>query len=315
MATSSNRIHPAVNARRIACRPPSLLAGLFLIALSLPVVAASGGQGCPPPALVTDAGSQTTSIDEMQRQQLAIALLDCLGHPDPALRDTLAYTTLSTWMRDGKLTPETLQRLRGDLLAYLQSPDADGFRAPFAALVLSEVMRVDRIAPFLDQAQRRETLAAATAYLRDVRDYRGFVDGEGWRHGVAHGADVLLQLTLNPALGEESAKPILDAIASQVGPSSVAYRFGEEGRLARVVVAVASRGWVNEVGWTAWFAQLADPAPLASWNDAFNSEAALNRLHNLRAFLLALHVRVAGNDGDAATSLMTGLRPVIKMLP
>ena len=30
-----------------------------------------------------------------------------------------------------------------------------------------------------------------------VRDYRGFDAKQGWRHGVAHGADLLLQLSRN----------------------------------------------------------------------------------------------------------------------
>lgn len=292
-----------------------LLCLLFLgsAAVSLSVIAADGGHICPPAALA--AAGQTDALDDAQRQQAALALLDCLGSPDPALRDELAYSTLARWMRAGQLTPETLRALRGPLLAGLQSEDADGFRAPFAALVLSEVVRVDRVTPYLDGAERHATLDTAVDYLRGVRDYRGFIDGEGWRHGVAHGADLLLQLALNPALERAAAMPILDAVAAQVAPSSTAYRFGEEGRLARVVVAVASRGWLDESGWQDWFAKIADPAPLSSWNDAFGSEASLNRLHNLRAFLLAMHVRAAGSDSEAAKAVMGGLRPAIDSIP
>ena len=291
------------------------LLSLLGIVMSLPVLAANGERSCPPPALLPGLHQSAGSIDDARRQELAVGLLACLGHPDPALRDELAYTTLATWMREGALAPETLRSLRSLLLADLRAPDSDGFRAPFAALVLSEVVRVDRISPWLDDAERRTTLDAAAAYVRDVRDYRGFIDGEGWRHGVAHGADVLLQLALNPALDATAASPILDAVAAQVAPSSTAYHFGEEGRLARVVVAVASRGWLDAEGWQAWFQQVADPAPLSSWNEAFGTQADLNRLHNLRAFLLALHVRVAGSENEAARAVMTGLKPAIEVIP
>src|SRR5690606_17544988 len=139
---------------------------------------------------------------------------------------------------------------------------------------------------------------------RGVRDYRGFIDGEGSRHGVAHGADLLRQLALNPALERAAAMPILDAVAAQVARSSTAYRFGEEGPLARVVVAVASRGWLAVSGWQDWFAKIADPAPLSSWPGGSAREASLNRPHNLPAFLLAMHVRAAGSDCEAAKAVM-----------
>ncbi|MEZ5464623.1 MAG: DUF2785 domain-containing protein [Lysobacteraceae bacterium] len=298
--------HPATAIRKAAI-PFTFLLGCLVPAAAL--------CACPASLRSDVAAAASADADTAGRQRLALRLLDCLDDPDPTLRDGLAYTTLAQWMRAGELEAKTLLVLRGKLQEGLRSDDADGFRAPFSALVLSEVVRVDRVTPYLDESQRQQTLKAAADYLREVRDYRGFADGEGWRHGVAHGADVLLQLALNPALDKESAPTILDAVAAQVAPSSVAYHFGEEGRLARVLVAVASRGWLDEAGWQTWFTRLADPAPLTSWNDAFGSEAALNRLHNLRAFLLAMHVRVAGSDSDAAKALMTGLRPAIEAVP
>lgn len=52
-----------------------------------------------------------------------------------------------------------------------------------------------------------------------MRDLRGFDAVQGWRHGVAHGADLLLQLALNPALRRVQAEALLAAIASQVLPA------------------------------------------------------------------------------------------------
>ena len=288
---------------------------LLLGAAVTSAMAGAPQSSCPPPGLLGDGGQVIEPVDAASRNAIALQLLDCLGNPDPALRDDLAYATLARWMRAGELSPATLRQLRDRLLVGLQSTDEAGFLAPFSALVLSEVARVDRVQPYLDDDERQAMLMAATNYLRDVRDYRGFINGDGWRHGVAHGADVLLQLALNPALGREAALPILDAIASQVAPSSVAYHFGEEGRLARVVVVVASRGWLEADGWQAWFERLADPAPMASWNEAFRSEASLNRLHNLRAFLLAVHVRVSDSENAAVQSLLPGLKSAINAIP
>jgi hypothetical protein len=85
---------------------------------------------------------------------LALGLAGCLGDPDPAVRDGVAYEALSTWMRKGELAPGVLRRLRDDLYGQLDGADGDGFRKPFAALVLSEVARTDRIEPWMGPAER-----------------------------------------------------------------------------------------------------------------------------------------------------------------
>ena len=83
-----------------------------------------------------------------------------------------------------------LYRYREGLLEQLQAADdAAGFRKPFAALALSEVARSDRVEPVFTGEQREQLVAAAAAYLGGVRDYRGFSETEGWRHGVAHNGD------------------------------------------------------------------------------------------------------------------------------
>lgn len=66
--------------------------------------------------------------------------------------------------------------------------------------------RVDRMQGDPDD-ERQALLAAATTYRRGVRDHRGFVDAEGWRHGVARGAGLPLPLAQNPALDREGASP------------------------------------------------------------------------------------------------------------
>jgi hypothetical protein len=200
-------------------------------------------------------------------------------------------------MRGGLLEPATLAELRAGLLDELDATDPAGFRAPFAAIVLAEVARTDRVAPWMDAAERRDLLDAALRHFRGISDYRGFRDGEGWRHGVAHGADWLMQLALNPALDAEDHIAILDALATQVAPDrTMHYVHGESARMARAAHVVMQRGLVSDDASAAWIAALADPAPLPSWGAALGSERGLARRHNIWAFLVAL----ARLEADAA---------------
>ena len=293
--------------------------GCVLALLLLPRLV---GAACPP------AGYDIAKLRELkarefvvegasERQRLAVALLDCLGDPDPSLRDGVAYEALSTWMRGQQLPDATLASLLDRLLPMLAAEDPDGFRRPFAALVLSEVARTDRVRPWMHGSDRARLVAATAGYLGGARDHRGFVDGEGWRHGVAHAADVVLQLAMNPAVDATQLERLRDAVAAQVAPADGhAYVHGESMRLARAIVFIARRGTNDSAGWEAWLQQVAAPAPLPDWDAAFASEAGLARRHNLIAFLSALYL-LANEQDDVPTRerLLPGLRAVLRKIP
>lgn len=295
------------------------------IVLVLAFASASGrswaADACPPTGYPL-AKLQQLKADEFHvadaaaRQALAQDLLACLGDPRPELRDGIAFEALSTWMRRGEIDAAHLRQLRDALLPMLKGDDAQGFRAPFAALVLSEVARTDRIKPWLSADERETLVRAAADFLSGVRDYRGFSDQEGWRHGVAHGSDFVLQLALNPALEKPQLDRLLAAVASQVLPSGTTfYHFGEPERLARPVLYIAQRGIYGENEWKTWFEPLLKPAPLASWDAAFSSEAGLAKRHNTVAFLLVLYANANESEDAGARALLPTLREGLKRIP
>jgi hypothetical protein len=293
---------------------------LWIVATGSPAFA--GELVCPPP----DHDRETLSAlkaqkfevsDDARRNALALALVGCLADPDPGLRDGIAYEAYNTWLRAAKLDAATRAALLKDLGAALDPGAADtaGFRQPFAALALAEVARTDRIEAWLTPAQRGALVERAAAYVESVRDYRGFDEKEGWRHGVAHGADLLMQLALNPALDKPQLDRILAAVASQVAPTVHAYVDGESERLARPLLFVAQRGLHTQADWDAWFQRVSAPAPLASWDGAFASRDGLNKRHNLAAFVFAAYVGARESGEDRFTVLLPSLQAAIKALP
>lgn len=261
--------------------------------------------------------------DDGKRQMLALALQACLADPDPQLRDELAFEVLSAWMRGGQLQTATLHQIRSTQLAILKSGMADaatasphkqpqqsgatggltvaatsdadsGFAAPFAALTLAEVARVDRKQPFLSKPQRDELVATAAAYLTALRDYRGFDEQAGWRHGVAHSSDLMLQLSLNPALEKAQMQTMLAAIAAQVAPGTHFYQYGEGERLMAPVFYLGRREEIGVAEWDGWFAAL-----LAPLKKGPATQASLALRHNLSGFLLPLYFSLQ-ESGDSA---------------
>lgn len=292
---------------------------VLLITCTCVTQAACPPEGWDAAALQRLRSAKFEGLDAARRDSLARGLLDCLADPRPELRDEIAFEALAAWMRAGALSTEALHPLRRDLSARLVAPDPLGFGRPFAALALAEVARVDRLTPYLTADERGQLVDAATAYLRGVSDYRGFDAAQGWRHGVAHGADLLLQLGLNPALSPGQLDAIVQAIASQVAPAGEHfYVYGEPERLARPIVYLAKRaaGPGDAAYWGRWLATLAAPAPLPSWEAAFKSQAGLARRHNMQAFMQVLYVMVR-ESGDAALQqrLLPGLVAALKALP
>ena len=125
-----------------------------------------------------------------------------------------------------------------------------------------------------------------------------------------------MQLALNSEVSTESLRLIRDAVTTQIMPASGhAYTHGESERLARPILFMAARGEIETVEWQNWFAALADPAPLESWGDAFSSEAALARLHNLKAFTQTLYINASLSQNPNLAPIAEGGLEVLRTLP
>lgn len=298
-----------------------MFASLLLAAVCTgPLKARAEMPACTPAGLAQlsrpDRASALETISPNDLARFARDLIPCLEDPDPRIRDGFAYETLSELMRAGRLGPETLQMMKTKLLSNLAAADGDpkGFRGPFAALVLSEIARTDRISPWMNETGRSELIEAAHAYLAGLTDYRGFDGAEGWRHGVAHTADLLMQLSLNPALTKPQAEAILGAVALQVAPASHAYVFGESGRLARPVVFLSRRGMFSEAEWTEWLLSLW-PADDPLRQDVYGSEPALMKRHNLNAFAHEIYVASTASAGETPGPLAGPALALMSELP
>jgi hypothetical protein len=254
--------------------------------------------------------AEWTLPDDTRRNALARALTACLGDPDPTLRDGIAFEAYAHWLRARQLSSETMLWLADDLERRLIAPEGPGFERPFAALVLSEVARADRIEAYMTPARRTQLVDAAVAYFTRVRDYRGFDEREGWRHGVAHGSDVLLQLALNPALGRPELTRLRDAIATQLAPEGHSYTYGESERMMRPIIYIAQRGVFTPEEWQEWLVRETTVRA-----DAFSSQAGLARRHNMMVFLSLLYMQANLSANEADNALLPGAEAALRALP
>ncbi len=249
---------------------------------------------------------------------LALALAACANSGDPRMPAAggdfgggwILYPPLS-----GAATPMVQPagcQPAGWDRARLQAPDPYGIGQSFAALVLSEVARADRVQAFLTDDERVKLLVDAQHWFINISDYRGFDDADGWRHAVAHGSDLLTQLALNSKIDAEGLRLIVSAVGAQAAPQAHAYIHGESERLARPVLFAAARGAMDEAAWTDWLKAIATPKDAGA---VFSSEAGLAWRHNAQAFVQALYVNVVLGADPADDVMRPGLEAALKAMP
>ena len=291
-----------------------------IVLASLASVGLTRAADCPPGAIPPSQWRKFEAhdfvIDDATRlQALSLALLPCLDDPNPKIRDGLAIDALTTWLRDKQIRSATAQQMMARLLARLSAPDDAGFGRPFAALALAEVARMDRIESYLTVTQYAALVDAATRYLPSVRDYRGFDERDGWRHGVAHSSDLMLQLAVNPRTTKAQLDQMLAAISSQIAPAGEHfYIYGEDDRLAQAVFYIAKRKLHTAEEWRKWFEQVAAPAPLAKWGDAWTSQRGIAKHQNTWAFLTTLYVYVRESGAEFQDLVLPSIVAGIKQL-
>jgi Protein of unknown function (DUF2785) len=282
---------------------------------------ASVAAACPPAGwdrakLTALKKAEFAIADQGERERFAEAVVACVASSDSALRDGIAFEALSFMFRQEKLGDAVKVRIARDLLKRLSSRAASGFEAPFAALVLAEVVRADGLKAYLPGDLRAAIGEGAVTFVAGVRDYRGFDEREGWRHGVAHGADLLMQIVRNTAYADPSLlERLRDVVASQVAPSAHFYIYGEPERLMMPVIFLAQRKVFTEAEWSAWFERVSDAAPLKSWDEAFASQKGLAKRHNTRAFLYAVWLNAKISESGDDDVLLKGAEAALRKVP
>lgn len=269
------------------------------------------------PALIELKNNKFELIDSNDRTELAKQLMHCLASPDPLLRDGVAFTALSQWLRADGFSPSFYQAMFTQLIETLHGDVIDdlGIYQPFAALVLSEVVRVDRITPYLDDIQRQTAVAVISQYLHSLKDYRGFDDKIGWRHGIAHSADVMLQLALNPAINKTQLEQMLEVLADKVNPDKEHfYIYGEPQRISMAVVYIFLKNQHTVSEWENWLAKVTNSQPLASWGEAYQSQQGLAKLHNTQSFLRAFYALIKTSKNETLIQMVPALEKALQQV-
>jgi hypothetical protein len=164
------------------------------------------------------------------------------------------------------------------------------FLRSFSLLALSVLAATDLKTPFLDQRGFDELFELAERSLSRERDLRGYVEGKGWAHATAHGADLLKFLARSDKLRADQQARLVEAVAGRLRSAHQVFVWGEDARLAWALAQLAKRADFDPAPFAAWLARVqAEHAGV--WSGPFSVDryiaerAQLNALSELSADL------------------------------
>ncbi len=151
---------------------------------------------------------------------LTAELTRMLGDPDPGRRDEIALLTLTAWIERG-VYDDLLVGL-GDgmsegLRVGVEAPGTDDvFRRSCSALVLARCLERANAHGLVGQPTILDWGDRLATWLLREQDLRSLVEGKGWAHAVARGADAIGALGGSPHLSAPELTVLLDVLADRV---------------------------------------------------------------------------------------------------
>lgn len=170
-------------------------------------------------------------------------MLRHIGDTDPELRDDLIYNTFSEWICEKEYFCEkellNILSILTDENHLFRGIGNDGdetvFTRTFSILAVVLILIQHRKKAFLTDEMFIRVKNSIIRYYQEERDLRGYVDGNGWAHGAAHGADALDELVQCEESGEGIFNEILESIKKILYNGKYLFHNEEDERIARVV--------------------------------------------------------------------------------
>lgn len=246
-------------------------------------------------AVLLNLKNQSGSTELQTALERIPAMLEHIGSLDAELRDDLIYSTFVDWIyRQRLIPPENLHLILSCILDeqhmfyHIGVKEKDGvFTRSFSVLLLPLLLAVHRDQPYLSAKEIDEIKTALFHFLSLEKDRRGFVEGKGWAHAVAHTADALDELAVCSEMKKRDLLEILQNIRSTVCDSRFAYVFGENERLSTAVLSILRRKLLSEEEINNWAQSFA--------NFVINETGVPDKIvirSNVQNFLQALYFRL-----------------------
>ena len=227
--------------------------------------------------------------------ELVPAMLEYIGTTDSYLRDELIYIAFCEWILDEELlTKEQLRSLLPVLLDDrhlmfgLGEKDTDSvFTRSFSVLVIPLLLTAHYTRGLFSADEINMVKVKLLHYLENEKDRRGYVQGKGWAHTIAHTADAMSDLVLCPETNRTAMLDILEAIREVICVCDICYIHSEEERLVTAAIEIIKKRQVSEQEIIQWIESFSEQALAVS---TFPERQMIRT--NVKNFLQSLYFRL-----------------------
>lgn len=237
-------------------------------------------------------GMDFKTLEEADLVALVYEMLEHLGDTDSELREGLIYPILVRIISENILSMKEFIHLmetcvgERHLFFNLGERGDSIFMRSFSALLVAALINADAQSRFLAESDYIAIREKCIEYLEAEMDTRGHVEGKGWAHAIAHGADMLLALVRHPFFNPEDFPIILETIETCLFKEA-AYVDAEDKRFIFVLRAMKERGF-EDVILGKWIEKIC-----AKLNKRYESEGFSYKYHrimtNVENFMKSLY--------------------------
>lgn len=228
--------------------------------------------------------------------ELSLDIMAHIGDTDDELRDDLGLSVLTNWMIKDILTPEEIKKILDislddkHLLYGIGNIDDSVFTRTFSVLIVAVGIYKHREQNFLNKHEVIDVLETVLTFYNKDNDVRGYIEGKGWAHGAAHGADTLDELARCEEIDSIGLSNILDSIYAKISNGKYGYIHEEDERLVTVIIGILERNILEEAKLVAFINQF------GNMNKTGNPDEDLVKKMNVRNFLRSLYFRLMHNE-------------------
>ncbi len=202
-------------------------------------------------------------------QEAVTAMLQHIGTTDPVLRDELIYKTFLKWTLNGTIQPELMKQIlwtsldEGHLFYQIGEKDTDSvFTRSFSVLIVPLAMHLNSEKAYLTREDVIRIKDTVIEYMQQEKDVRGYVEGKGWAHSAAHGADALEDLARCEHIGRTELIELLDTVKAKVCIREYTYIHEEDERMAFTALSIFNRNLLKDddiMNWLLGFGDIQRP--------------------------------------------------------
>ena len=254
--------------------------------------------------VLKDWQKEKREIDNLDN--IIIEMLQNIGSVDAELRDNLIYSTFCDLIIENKLSPNQMKEILFKCLSenfLFQGIGEKGtdsvFTRSFSSLVIALIVGKDKTERFLDKQSLEDIYEKTILYLKEEKDVRGYVEGKGWAHSVAHGADLLATVVSHPSFSVIRAEECLQTVTKCIWKDSV-LQDDEDERLIFVVEALIEKSIPEDIlaKWVKNFVWLMETSTCNDSLDFFKYRT------NVMNFLKSLYFRLSYQGKCVKTQIL-----------